>query len=436
MSNNKENKERNYGLMTKALHCGWKNDPATGASGLPIYATAAYQFRNAEHAANLFSLNGEGFIYSRLSNPTVSAFEQGLNALEGGVGCLATSSGHAAYVHLITALCSAGDHIVASKKLYGGTLTLLRDIFTRFGITTTFVDTDHPCQVEQAIRDETKAIITEIIGNPLMNVAPLETLGKLATRRGVPLIVDNTFASPALCRPLEWGAHVVIHSTTKYISGNGNLIGGAVIDGGNFDWNAHQDKFPGLTQPDRFYNDIIFTEKFGKAALYAKLHVSIIRDLGGCPSAFDGWLLHLSLATLPLRMERVSKNALSVAKFLENHPQVEWVRYPGLESHPQKDLANIYLKEGSGGMIVFSVNGGLEAGRRFLDNVSLIGHMANVGDSRTLAVHPASTTHSQMTPEQRAEINIGEGLIRLSTGLEDLGDIIADLDQALKAAAI
>lgn len=428
-------KEKNYGLMTKALHCGWKCDPATGASGLPIYATAAYQFRDAEHAANLFSLNENGFIYSRLSNPTVMAFEQGLNALEGGVGCLATSSGQAAFVHLLTALCSAGDHVVASKKLYGGTLTLLGDIFTRFGITTTFVDTDHPCQVEQAIRDETKAIITEIIGNPLMNVAPLETLGRLATRHGVPLVIDNTFASPALCRPLEWGAHIVVHSTSKYISGNGSLIGGAVVDGGSFDWNAWPDKFPGLTRPDKNYHDIVFTEKFGKAALYAKLHVSIIRDLGGCPSAFDGWLLHLSLATLPLRMERVSANALAVARFLENHPQVEWVLYPGLESHPHNDLAKIYLKEGCGGMIAFSVKGGLEAGRRFLNSVSLIGHMANVGDCRTLVVHPASTTHSQMTPEQRAEIEIGEGLIRLSTGLEDVADIIADLEQALAVAA-
>lgn len=430
----KENREKNYGLMTKALHCGWKCDPATGASGLPIYATSAYQFRDAEHAADLFSLNAEGYIYSRLSNPTVTAFEQGLNAMEGGVGCLATSSGQAAFVHLLTALCSAGDHVIASKKLYGGTLTLLSDIFTRFGVTTTFVDTDHPCQVEQAIRDETKAIITEIVGNPLMNVAPLETLGRLASRHGVPLVIDNTFASPALCRPLEWGAHIVVHSTSKYISGNGTLIGGAVIDGGSFDWSACPDKFPGLTKPDKNYHDIVFTEKFGKAALYAKLHVSVIRDLGSTPSAFDGWLLHLTLATLPLRMERASANALKVAKFLESHPQVEWVSYPGLESHPQSDLAKIYLKEGCGGMIAFSVRGGLDAGRRFLNSVSLIGHMANVGDSRTLAVHPASTTHSQMTPEQRAEIEIGEGLIRLSTGLEDIDDILTDLGQALEAA--
>jgi len=425
---------KNYGLTTKALHCGWKSDPATGASALPIYATAAYKFRNAEHAANLYSLDEDGFIYSRLSNPTVMAFEQGLNALEGGAGCLATSSGHAAIVHLLTALCSAGDHVIASKKLYGGTLTLLSDIFTRFGVTTTFVDTDHPCQVEQAIRDNTKAIITETIGNPLMNVAPLETLSRIADRYGAPLVVDNTFASPVLCRPFEWGAHVIIHSTTKYIAGGGHLIGGAVIDGGNFDWNRHADKFPSLTKPDKFYHGIVYTEKYGASALYAKLHVSIIRDLGGSPSAFDGWLLHLALSTLPLRMERVSTSALEVAKYLESHPAVEWVRYPGLPSHPQNDLAKIYLPQGSSGMIAFSVKGGLAAGKKFLDGVELIGHMANVGDSRTLVVHPASTTHSQMTPEQRAEIEIGEGLIRLSVGLEDAADIIADLGQALEAA--
>lgn len=427
-------KEKNYGLMTKALHCGWASDPATGASALPIYATAAYQFRDAEHAANLFSLDEEGFIYSRLSNPTVMAFEKGLNALEDGVGCLATASGHSAYVHLLTALCSAGDHVIASKKLYGGTLTLLSDIFTRFGVTTTFVDTDHPCQIDQAVRDNTKAVITEIIGNPLMNVAPLETLGRLATRWGIPLIIDNTFASPALCRPFEWGAHVVIHSTSKYISGNGSLIGGAIVDGGNFDWDRHANKFPGLTKPDKAYHNVVFTEKFGKTALYAKLHVSIIRDLGGCPSAFDGWQLHNALATLPLRMARVSENALAVAKYLEAHPRVEWVSYPGLASHPQNDLAKIYLADGCGGVMAFSVRGGLETGKKLLNSVELIGHMSNVGDSRTLIVHPASTTHSQMTPEQRAEIEIGEGLIRLSVGLEDVADIIEDLEQAFQAA--
>lgn len=426
--------QKKQGLMTKALHSGWKCDPATGASGLPIYASSAFQFKNTAHGASLFNLEENGFIYSRLSNPTVNAFEEGLNALEGGVGCVATASGQAALTHLITALCSAGDNIVASGKIYGGSLTLLQNVFTRFGVETIFVDGDHPCQFEQAINDNTKAIITETIGNPLMNVAPLEAIAKIAERHGIPFVVDNTFATPVLCRPIEWGANVVIHSTTKYISGNGNLIGGAIVDGGNFDWAAYADKFPGLAKPDAAYHDITFCEHFGKAALYAKLHASIIRDLGGCPSAFDAYLLHLSLGTLPLRMRRHSDNALAVAKFLENHPAVEWVKYPGLESHPQHDMANVYLADGCGGMMALSIKGGVEAGAKLLDSLKLIGHMANLGDSRSLIIHPASTTHSQLSPEQRRAAGIEDGLIRLSVGIEDAEDIIEDLTQGLKAA--
>ncbi len=428
--------KKNMGMMTKALHSGWKNDPATGASGLPIYMTAAYQFKNTEHAARLFSLSEDGYIYSRLSNPTVSAFEEGLNALEGGCGCTALSSGQSSFTHLLAALCSSGDNMVVSRKIYGGTITLLQNVFSRFGIETVLVDSDHPCQVEQAINDSTRGIITETIGNPLMNVAPLEALSRIAKRQGIPLIVDNTFASPVLCRPIEWGANVVIHSTTKYISGNGNVIGGAIIDGGNFDWSAYPDKFPGIAKPDPAYHDIVFAEKFGPSALHAKLHMALVRDLGGCQSAFDAYLLHLSLGTLPLRMAMHSSNALKTAKFLEGHPCVEWVRYPGLESHPQNDMAKIYLKEGCGGMMAFSIRGGVEAGKRFIDSLDLIGHMANLGDSRTIVIHPASTTHSQLTPQQRAAAGIGEGLIRLSTGLENIEDITEDLNAALKTAAL
>lgn len=421
--------------MTKALHCGWKNDPATGASGLPIYMTSAYQFRDTEQAARLFSLSEEGHIYSRLSNPTVSAFEEGLNSLEGGSGCVALSSGQSAFTHLIAALCSGGENLVVSRKIYGGTLTLLQNVFSRFGIETILVDSDHPCQVEQAVNDQTRGIITETIGNPMMNVAPLEALARIAKRQGVPLIIDNTFASPVLCRPIEWGANAVIHSTTKYISGNGNVIGGAIIDGGNFDWPAYADKFPGLAKPDPAYHGIVFADKFGPSALYAKLHMALVRDLGGCQSAFDAYLLHLSLGTLPLRMERHSNNALEAARFLEEHPSVEWVRYPGLASHPQNDMARVYLKKGCGGMIAFSIKGGVTAGKKFIENLDLIGHMANLGDSRTIVIHPASTTHSQLTPEQRASAGIGEGLIRLSVGLEDIEDIKGDLSAALSAAS-
>lgn len=306
--------KKNFGMMTRALHSGWKNDPATGASGLPIYITSAYQFKSTDHAARLFSLSEEGHIYSRLSNPTVSAFEEGLNSLEGGSGCVALSSGQSAFTHLIAALCSSGDNMVVSKKIYGGTLTLLQNVFSRFGINTILVDSDHPCQVEQAVNDETRGIITETIGNPIMNVAPLEALARIAKRQGVPLIIDNTFASPVLCRPIEWGANAVIHSTTKYISGNGNVIGGAIVDGGNFDWSAYPDKFPGIAKPDPAYHNIVFAEKFGSSALYAKLHMAMVRDLGGCQSPFDAYLLHLSLGTLPLRMERHSRNALETAQ--------------------------------------------------------------------------------------------------------------------------
>lgn len=424
-------KKKKKGMMTRALHSGWKNDPATGASSLPIYITSAYQFKNTEHAARLFSLSEEGHIYSRLSNPTVSAFEEGLNSLEEGSGCLALSSGQSSFTHLIAVLCSNGDNMVVSKKIYGGTLTLLQNVFSRFGIGTILVDSDHPCQVEEAINDQTRGIITETIGNPMMNVAPLEALSRIAKRQGVPLIIDNTFASPVLCRPIEWGANVVIHSTTKYISGNGNVIGGAIIDGGNFDWSAYPDKFPEIAKPDPAYHNIVFTEKFGSSALYAKLHMAMVRDLGGCQSPFDAYLLHLSLGTLPLRMERHSKNALEIAYFLEGHPSVEWVRYPGLSSHPQNDMAKVYLKNGCSGMIAFSVKGGIEAGRKFIENLGLIGHMANLGDSRTIVIHPASTTHSQLTSEERKVAGIGEGLVRLSVGLEDTEDIIEDLSSAL-----
>lgn len=430
-----EEKKCSYtGFMTKALHAGWKCDPATGAAGLPIYASSAFQFPNSEYAAGLFNLENEGFIYSRLGNPTVAAFEAGLNALEGGVGALATSSGQAAMTHVVAALCSAGTNLVVSKKVYGGTLTLIQNLFSRFGVETKLVDGDHPCQVEQAVDDDTRGIITETIGNPMMNVAPLEALARIAKRQGVPLVIDNTFATPALCRPIEWGANIVVHSTTKYISGNGNLIGGAVVDGGNFDWSAYPDKFPGLAKPDPAYHGVSFAEHFGKSALDAKLHASILRDLGGCPSAFDAYLLHLSLGTLGLRMERHSANGLAVASFLEKHPQVEWVSYPGLASHPQNDMARVYLKNGCGGMIAFGVKGGVEAGRKLVDSLSLIGHMANLGESRSLIIHPASTTHSQIPAAQRREAGLSDGLLRLSVGIEDAADIIADLEKGLEAA--
>lgn len=421
------------GLMTRALHAGWRSDPATGAFGLPIYMTAGYEFRDTEYAAELFALERPGYIYSRLGNPTVAAFEEALVSIEGGVAAVAASSGQAAFTMLVTALASAGDHIVVARSSYGGTLTLLKNLFGRFGVEVDVIDINHPCNVQTAIKDNTRAVICEVIGNPVMNVAPLETIAGVAHREGVPFVVDNTF-SPVLCRPFKWGADVVVYSTTKYISGLGNVIGGAIVDSGNFDWTGDQ-KWASLNSPDPAYHGVVFTERFGKGALMAKVRTSMMRDLGTNPSPFDCYMLRQSLVTLPLRMERHSTNAMEVARFLEGHPRVEHVSYPGLPSHPQHDFAKQYLEGGFSGMMAFDIKGGYEAGVRFLNALELLANVANVGDARSMAIHSASTTHSQLTPEERAAAGIGEGMIRVSIGIEDAADIIADLAAALQASA-
>ena len=422
------------GMMTRALHAGWSHDPATGSFGLPVYMTAGYRFESPEMAMRLFELEEPGHLYSRISNPTVAAFEQGLASLEGGVDCVATASGQAAFSHLLSALCSAGDHVVAGRRLYGGTLTLLKNVFGRLGVSCTIVETDDPDSVRAAITQQTRCILTETIGNPVMNVAPLEKLAEIARENSIPLVVDNTFATPALCRPFEWGASVVIHSATKYLSGHGHVIAGAIVDGGNMDWNG-SGKWGALTEPDASYHGLVFAERFGPSALAAKIRCSILRDLGGCLSPFNAYLLHLGLATLPLRMARHSENALEVASFLEGHPGVEWVRYPGLSSHPQKALSDRYLPNGAGGMLAFCIKGGVEAGKDFLKSLKLFATVANLGDSRSMALHPASTTHGQLSPADRKAAGIEDGLIRLSVGIEEAGDILADLDQALEKAA-
>ncbi|NLI96558.1 MAG: O-acetylhomoserine aminocarboxypropyltransferase/cysteine synthase [Synergistaceae bacterium] len=422
------------GMMTRALHAGWSHDPATGSFGLPVYMTAGYRFESPEMAMRLFELEEPGHLYSRISNPTVAAFEQGLASLEGGVDCVATASGQAAFSHLLSALCSAGDHVVAGRRLYGGTLTLLKNVFGRLGVSCTIVETDDPDSVRAAITQQTRCILTETIGNPVMNVAPLEKLAEIARENSIPLVVDNTFATPALCRPFEWGASVVIHSATKYLSGHGHVIAGAIVDGGNMDWNG-SGKWGALTEPDASYHGLVFAERFGPSALAAKIRCSILSDLGGCLSPFNAYLLHLGLATLPLRMARHSENALEVASFLEGHPGVEWVRYPGLSSHPQKALSDRYLPNGAGGMLAFCIKGGVEAGKDFLKSLKLFATVANLGDSRSMALHPASTTHGQLSPADRKAAGIEDGLIRLSVGIEDADDILADLDQALEKAA-
>ncbi|MCX7829221.1 MAG: O-acetylhomoserine aminocarboxypropyltransferase/cysteine synthase [Thermanaerothrix sp.] len=417
------------GLSTRALHAGWSHDPATGAFGLPIYATAAYRFEDSDQACRLFLLDQEGHIYSRISNPTVKAYEDCVASLEGGVGAVAFSSGQAAFTHVIGALCSAGDHLVLSRKLYGGTITLIRNTFGRFGVESSLVDSNRLEEVESAMRPNTKAIVVETVGNPLLDVAPLEELARIADRHDAALVVDNTFATPVLCRPIEHGAHVVIHSATKYISGFGNVVGGIAVDGGNKNWSGA--KWPLLSAPDPGYGGKVFAEAFGPKAFSAKLRATLLRDMGGCPSPFDSYLLKLSCGTLPLRMRRHSENGMAVARYLKGHRKVRWVRYPGLEEHPTHDLALRYLDGLYGGMVAFCLDGGVEEGRRFLEGLRLFGHMANLGDSRSLAIHPASTTHSQLPQEDRRAAGIDDGLIRLSVGLEDPEDLIADLEAAL-----
>lgn len=419
------------GIMTRALHAGWRSDPVNGSFGMPIYLTAGYEFKSTEYAANVFALEEPGYIYSRLGNPTAAVFEEALAEVEGGVAAIATSSGQAAFMLLIMSLAVAGDHVIVARSSYGGTLTLLKNLFSRYGVEVDVIDINHPCNLQAAIRDNTKAVICEAIGNPVMNVAPLETLAGLAKRSGIPFIVDNTF-SPVVCRPFEWGADIVVYSTTKYISGHGNIIGGAIVDSGNFDWTVDE-KWASLNKPDPAYHGLVFTERFGKAALIAKIRASIMRDVGACPSPFDCYMLRQSLMTLPLRMERHSKSALEVAAFLEGHPAVASVSYPGLSSHPQHDLAKQYLKGGASGMLSFELKGGYDAGVRFLDGVRIFANVANVGDSRSMVIHSASTTHAQLTPEERSAAGVGEGMIRMSVGLEDVCDLIADLERALGA---
>lgn len=417
------------GLATRALHEGWRSDPATGAYGLPIYATAAYEFKDADQACRLFMLEEDGHIYSRISNPTVKAYEDCMASLEGGVGAVAFSSGQGAFTHVLGALCSAGDHLVVSRKLYGGTLTLIGNTFRRFGVESSLVDTNCLEEVRAAIRPNTKAIVVETVGNPLLDVAPLEELAEICRQSDLALVVDNTFATPVICRPIEHGANVVIHSATKYISGFGNVMGGIAVDGGNKDWGGP--KWPLLSEPDAGYGGKVFAQAFGAQAFCAKLRATLLRDLGGCQSPFDAYLLKLSCGTLPLRMVRHSENGMGVARFLKSHRKVRWVRYPGLEDHPTHHLAKRYMNGLYGGMVAFCLDGGVEEGRRFLEGLRLFGHMANLGDSRSLAIHPASTTHSQLSQSDRMACGIEDGLIRLSVGIEDLGDLLEDLEVAL-----
>ena len=421
--------DHRFGFDTLCLHAGQVPDAATGARALPIYQTTSYVFDSADHAANLFNLSTFGNVYSRISNPTVAALEERVAALEGGRAALATASGMAAQMVALLTLCQKGDHIVAARTLYGGTYTQLAVTFAQFGIDATFVDSDDPSQFAAAIRDNTKAVYVETIGNPQLNVADLAAIGAVTRAAGVPLVVDNTLASPYLCRPFEHGADIVIHSVTKYLGGHGTTMGGVVVESGKFPWN--NGRFPQMTEPSRGYHGVIFHETFGDFGFTMKARMEVMRTLGPTLSPHSAFLLLQGIETLHLRMPRHSESALAVAHHLASHPAVEWVQYPGLPGDRYHDLARRYLPRGAGGILTFGVRGGAAAGVKFIENVQFLSHLANVGDAKSLVIHPASTTHRQLSEDEQIAAGVAPSMIRLSIGLESLDDIIWDLDQAL-----
>jgi O-acetylhomoserine (thiol)-lyase len=426
-----DNGDRKYGFSTRQLHAGQVPDPTTGSRAVPIYHTTSYQFRDTEHAANLFALKEMGNIYSRIMNPTNDVLEQRLASLEGGVGALVTSSGHAAQMMAIMALCSQGDHIVSSSRLYGGTFNQFTHTFPRMGITTTFVDPNKPEEFAQAIQPNTKILYGETLGNPDITVFPFDEVAEISKAHNIPIMIDNTFATPYLCRPFEWGAHIVVHSTTKFISGHGTAIGGAIVDGGNFDWRSG--RFPNFTEPDPSYHGLVYAD-LGAPAMILKSRVQILRDVGGCQAPFDSFTTLLGVETLSLRMERHVANAQIIAEFLDAHPGVVSVAYPGLANHAEHAKAQKYVPKGPGSIMGFRIKGGRDAGEKFINSLKLHSHVANVGDAKSLAIHPASTTHSQLNEEELVSAGVSPDFIRLSVGIEDCDDIIWDLDQALKAA--
>lgn len=419
---------------TLSLHAGQQPDPATGARAVPIYQTTSYVFPDTDHAAALFNLERAGHIYSRISNPTVAVLEERLAALEGGVGAICTASGQAALHLAVVTLMGAGGHIVSSASIYGGSHNLFAHTLPRFGIETSFVDARDVKAFRQAIRPETRLVFGETIGNPGCEVMDIPAIAKVAHAAGVPLMIDNTFASPYLCRPIEHGADIVHHSATKFLGGHGIAIGGALVDGGTFDWEG-SGKFPTLTEPYAGYHGLDFSEEFGTAAFIMRARTEGLRDFGACMSPANAFYILQGVETLHLRMPRHVENALAVAQFLEKRPEVEWVSHPGLESHPDHALARKLLPKGAGSIFAFGLRGGREAGRVFIERLRLFSHLANVGDAKSLVIHPASTTHQQMDAAALKAAGVGEGLVRLSVGLEDIGDLTDDLDQALQAAA-
>ena len=424
--------DRKFGFETLALHAGQIPDAATGARALPIYQTTSFVFDSADHAASLFNLQTFGNVYTRLSNPTTAAFEERCAALEDGRAAVATASGQAAEMVALLNIVEAGDHIVSSSKLYGGTHTMFNVNFRKLGIETTLVDPDDPDNFRRALKPNTKVIFSETLGNPAINMVDLEAVGEIAHAAGVPFMVDNTAASPYLCQPLKHGADIVVHSATKFLGGHGTTMGGVVVEGGHFPWN--NGKFKSMTEPSEGYHGVRFFETFGDFAYTMKARMEVLRVFGPTLSPFNAWQLLQGIETLPVRMERHCANALAVAQFLESHPQVAWVNYPGLPSSRYHDLVKRYMPKGAGALLSFGIDGGSAAGVRFIEALQFISHLANIGDAKSLVIHPASTTHRQLSEADQVTAGVPPDMVRLSIGLETLADIIWDIEQALEAA--
>ena len=424
--------DRQFGFETLALHAGQIPDRETGARAVPLYQSTSFVFDSAEHAASLFNLQTFGNVYTRLSNPTTAVFEERMAALEGGRAAVATATGQAAEMVALLNICQAGDHIVSSSRLYGGTHSMFAVNFPRLGIETTFVDPDDAGNFRAAIRPNTKAVFSETLGNPALNVIDIEAVGAVAREAGVPFIVDNTAASPYLCRPLAHGADIVVHSATKFIGGHGTTMGGVVVESGRFPWD--NGKFPSMTEPSAGYHGVRFYETFGDFGFTMKARMEVLRVFGPTISPFNAWMLLQGLETLPVRMDRHCANAVGVADFLEAHPKVAWVNFPGLEGNRYHALAKRYLPRGAGALLSFGIKGGFEAGVKFIEGLQFVSHLANIGDAKSLVIHPASTTHRQLSEADQVKAGVPPDMVRLSIGLESLDDILWDLGQALDRA--
>ena len=425
--------DRKFGIETLCLHAGQIPDAATGARAAPIYQTTSFVFDSADHAASLFNLQTFGNVYSRISNPTVAVFEERMAALEGGRAALAAATGQAAEVVALLTLVQAGDHIVSASTLYGGTHTLLGVNLKKLGVETTFVDPDDPENLRRALRPNTKLLYAETLGNPLINIVDIEALAAIAHEAGIPLVIDNTVPSPYLCRPFDWGADIVVHSATKYLGGHGTTMGGAIVESGKFPWD--NGKFPEMVEPSPGYHGVRFYETFGDFGYTMKARMEVMRTFGPALSPLNAWLLLQGIETLPVRMDRHCANALAVAQFLQGHAQVAWVNYPGLPGSKYHALAQKYLPKGASGLLNFGVRGGAGAGERFIEAAQFMSHLANIGDAKTLIIHPASTTHRQMSGEEQLKAGVLPDMVRMSVGIESLDDILWDIDQALQKAA-